>query len=655
MKFFFGRSEETINTQTTSGDALKISDFTDPGSTPGNVGICLSGGGSRAMCAGMGQLRGLEHLQLNGKSLLSQTRAMSTVSGGSWIGQTFSYQDQAAVQDYLNEYVADLGKLVPTSTDYHSHAETLDYLPDGNPGNNINTKLFSPVGLAVSAFVLKSIFKVPKDMLWQMLIGYHILKPYGLYDPTAEQAPDSMFSFDQQSLQNDVLNLNPDLDEETVHLVARKPFPICNQAMFLVDPGMHFETLAPVQSTPFITGVVGTPTGNDANGKPAGGGGVTSFAFNSETTDIENNGTIEAEQERQWSLTDSVGTSSAFFAETLQNQFAEWEDDIDEFYDKVEEIYEEFVDWLKKLVESKSKPASYVLKKLLDGLQEASSEDKQQRRQKIKDLFSTIGLGREKLKASFAELSVEGLVPQYNYWPVSDPKPVANFQPTHFADGGNVENTGMGGLLAYEDIDRVITFNNTSDAMTSADLGVFDVNGNEIPDTQVYIGSNIPPLFGYQPYDNLKGYRLYKGDNDPASPEFAHSQIFPSSGFADLLQGLWKNSGNKAIPGSNQNAPIYRQTLDLQTNDWYGISGGRQIDVLWVYNNRVRDWYDQLNSDVQTLLGDFDDPESFNNFPNYKTINTNLNAQEINLLSSLTAWIIAGDDTQQTFLDMYSN
>ncbi|MCK5189268.1 MAG: hypothetical protein KAR12_04360, partial [Methylococcales bacterium] len=71
------------------------------------------------------------------------------------------------------------------------------------------------------------------------------------------------------------------------------------QAMFLVDPGMHFDTLAPVQSTPFITGVVGTPTGNDANGKPAGGGGVTSFAFNSETTDVENNGKIEAEQERQ--------------------------------------------------------------------------------------------------------------------------------------------------------------------------------------------------------------------------------------------------------------------------------------------------------------------------------------------------------------------
>ena len=32
-------------------------------------------------------------------------------------------------------------------------------------------------------------------------------------------------------------------------------------------------------STPFQTGIVGSPTGTDANGRTPGGGGVTSFAF----------------------------------------------------------------------------------------------------------------------------------------------------------------------------------------------------------------------------------------------------------------------------------------------------------------------------------------------------------------------------------------
>lgn len=133
MGFLFWRHVQEIRTRTTSGKNLKISDFFDPGSTPGNVGICLSGGGSRAMCAGMGQLRGLAHLQLNGKSLLKQTRAMSTVSGGSWIGQTFSYQQQTPVQNYLNDYVENPGRLVPSATSGHSEAETLDHLPDDNP------------------------------------------------------------------------------------------------------------------------------------------------------------------------------------------------------------------------------------------------------------------------------------------------------------------------------------------------------------------------------------------------------------------------------------------------------------------------------------------------------------------------------------------
>lgn len=97
MGFLFWGKQETIRTGTTdSGGGLRIDDFVDPGPTPGNLAVCLSGGGSRAMTAGMGQLRALAHLQRNGRSLLAQTRALSTVSGGGWIGQTFSYRQGLA-------------------------------------------------------------------------------------------------------------------------------------------------------------------------------------------------------------------------------------------------------------------------------------------------------------------------------------------------------------------------------------------------------------------------------------------------------------------------------------------------------------------------------------------------------------------------------
>ena len=62
------------------------------GGGSGGVGICLSGGGSRAMGAGMGQLQALEMLTTDaGDSLLSQVVAMSTVSGGGWVGIPFTY------------------------------------------------------------------------------------------------------------------------------------------------------------------------------------------------------------------------------------------------------------------------------------------------------------------------------------------------------------------------------------------------------------------------------------------------------------------------------------------------------------------------------------------------------------------------------------
>ncbi len=121
--------------------------------TPGNVGVCLSGGGSRACNAGMGQLRALKHLQANGQSLLSQVKALSTVSGGSWVGVTFEFLTDGTSDDaYLNEYVANPHDLVPS--DGPTPAVTLDTLPEGNIGHFCTSRLFSVPALAVEAFLL---------------------------------------------------------------------------------------------------------------------------------------------------------------------------------------------------------------------------------------------------------------------------------------------------------------------------------------------------------------------------------------------------------------------------------------------------------------------------------------------------------------------
>ena len=132
-------------------------------------------------------------------------------------------------------------------------------------------------------------------------------------------------------LASQITNLNPALAGEAIDLYAdardptrtHRPFLICNSAMFLKEPNTALELLAPVQITPFITGIFGTPMGVDGNGSTPGGGGVNTFGFNSAYINASSSAATVA-QTRQWSLTDAVGTSSAFFAEVLQNLFRGW-------------------------------------------------------------------------------------------------------------------------------------------------------------------------------------------------------------------------------------------------------------------------------------------------------------------------------------------
>jgi len=101
-------SASLIDTHTTT---LRVDRFVQA-DTPGNVGVCLSGGGSRALSAGMGQLRALKFLTANGKPLLDQVKALSTVSGGSWLGVSWAYNNSGKSEDdFLNRYVQQQGQL----------------------------------------------------------------------------------------------------------------------------------------------------------------------------------------------------------------------------------------------------------------------------------------------------------------------------------------------------------------------------------------------------------------------------------------------------------------------------------------------------------------------------------------------------------------
>ena len=175
---------------------------------------------------------------------------------------------------------------------------------------------------------------VPTDMLWQTLIGLHMLAPYGLYPQQTNPPPDTPSSFYNPATVQDILtqtfpgsqSQNTSLQGETANVVATggqpRPYLVCNMAMSVVTESGDC-LLAPLQSTPIMTGIVGTPEAVDANNLPVGGGGVQSFAFNSTPQSVSGNNVLVS-QSRQWSLTDAVGTSSAAFAGEIEAKFEDW-------------------------------------------------------------------------------------------------------------------------------------------------------------------------------------------------------------------------------------------------------------------------------------------------------------------------------------------
>jgi hypothetical protein len=228
------------------------------------------------------------------------------------------------------------------------------------------------------------------------------------------------------------------------------------------------------------------------------------------------------------------------------------------------------------------------------------------------------------------------LIPAYQYWSAANPPAGSTIGATRFADGGNLEQSGVAAALAYEDIDNIIAFTNTVQAIKQDRSGI------------IVVDDSIPPLFGYQPYVSGAGYQPYGGSLNPGNPLLQNSQVFPSSEFQPLLDNLWSAGGS----GCYQNSPVYLQSLTTLANPWFGVAAGRQVSVLWVYLERVKAWYDQLSPAVKEILGPFD--AMMSDFPHYSTIfASQLSPTEINLLANLTGWMVrsAQDQLQEMFQD----
>lgn len=231
-------------------------------------------------------------------------------------------------------------------------------------------------------------------------------------------------------------------------------------------------------------------------------------------------------------------------------------------------------------------------------------------------------------------------LPEINLWSVhqfNSPKfklknPSAEFI---LGDGGNSENLGVIPLLKRK-VKRIIVFANSKQPVCKVEGGVL-------------IDESIVNLFGeFNDYENPQEYTVA-------------IQLFSNA--KGELDSLKQQLARKK---KNNEPLIVEQRLNIHENEEFGVyvyEDYKAVDVLWIYNDNLGVYYDDLPEEFREALGDnkFDnnawgakgrgecDPRGA--FPFLSTAVTNKKLKvidyknrQVNLLAHLSDWVIRDNE-----------
>lgn len=212
-----------------------------------------------------------------------------------------------------------------------------------------------------------------------------------------------------------------------------------------------------------------------------------------------------------------------------------------------------------------------------------------------------------------AKLGLDWLgFPEFRHWSVPDADKTRAKEYT-FGDGGILENLRIMSLLMRK-VERIVVFVNTKAQIKGG--GKDEIN------------DSIPPLFG-------------------KTPPFSLNHVFPKKMYPELVENLLinKEAGKTAM---------HKARYPVRAAPYYGIEGGWEVDILWVYKKRVKAWENKLPANIRKKIG----TGSLGNFPHYKTFFQNppnvidLSATQVHLLAHLHCWNITAPENAQLFLDI---
>lgn len=560
--------------------AVTQSDATQP-----VLGICLSGGGSRALSCALGQLSALNAMTLpNGQPILGPAQYISSVSGGSWASVLYTFLPQTINQinvsdaDFLIEPVApgSLTKGDPTD----NTPGNVSYMGPYCMGTTPQRFSLANIGVFLHVLVHSGFFLNPSQWSWFWIagIGELVLKPFALYSATYNSngpfvLPSLMFSLSAEEVQS-ITKLNPSLGPSDFYLArAGRPSLIVNTNL-LENYRLPSSAQIPVQATPVATSVLGQSPDKTI----VGGGGVESFGFTSTLIGAGNmTGTALVTTNRNYSLCDIAGCSSAFFAALLLQYINRG----------IGDIVTDFENYL-----------------IAQGWTELEAD--------------LAGAAIEIAVEFFVDTNTADVIPKYNYWSVEQVSSPSN-NTLGFSDGGSFDDSGVLGLLAQTNANKIIAFVNTDTVIQGTP-------------PNLTLDNSIGLLFGHGgagPGD-LTDVKVF----DDSNP------LYPGGAYNAVQNGLYEASCDGGVLGTATAAFLQTGLVTIE-NSVANIAAGRVVDVLWVYNNPVSNWQGKIaDLGIQQDLNDVSKPGTpLWQFPNYNTFEQlYLGVEAVNMLAQLSAW-----------------
>lgn len=490
---------------------------------------------------------------------------ISSVSGGSWASTIFTYYSDGAKND---EEL--LGRIIPP---HKITLDSLNHMPKGFMGEVISNRFMDDLYERLGADLISHGILQKMDFIWIDGVGHTYLKPFGLYDSKNPK----YFTLNSET-RADILARNPKLKASDFIMVhdqegdIKRPFLVVNSSLLGPSkdlPIRNPENLSVFNYTPLYIGS-NTPIRvvdkelvlGKAVRFNAGGGFVEPFGFGSD---------LLSSQDRQLLR----NTANPLRVKLAKKRF--------------------------QAVDATGTSSAAF------GAIVSSSI--------LAQFSSDILLG----------YSLNHLIPEEKYWPISGNGIIEDAETYRFTDGGNLENYGLVTLL-QRNVKKIVVFMNTNTPIT-VDL----TPSSTCPPLANQIDSDLYPLFGYKQGNQTQ------------------NQVFAKKDFDKVYEGL----SNAKKEGKTVMTKTKLVTVE---NDWWGIPKGQNVEILWVYNESVPEWQNQLPDSVlnEICLG----PQgAFLDFPLYKLFAENgctkgisLTKPQVNLLYQLSAWNVYSNKEVFNFL-----